>query len=178
MKKGRERERGRRSRGDSWTERKEKTTGKKKRWIQDDRLRKEETVRQRHMQREDERQEREWETENRKQTQRERGRQRRGGGSGREHITCGRLCHGVNGVLPLPIIPVPFEPWPLHTERWLTPSSASSRGLAPLLLLLLLTSAGRLVSKSACLPPAPPSWDPTCAAKIPRQETFPLTGML
>lgn len=48
---------------------------------------------------------------------------------GREHITRGRLCHGVNGVLPLPIIPVPFEPWPLHTERSLTPSSASSRGL-------------------------------------------------
>lgn len=62
-------------------------------------------------------------------------------GSGREHITLDRLCHGVNGVLPLPIIPVPFEPWPLHTERSLTLSSASSRGLVS------SSSAGRLVSK-------------------------------
>lgn len=29
--------------------------------------------------------------------------------------------HGVNGVSPLPILPVPFEPWPLHTEGSLTP---------------------------------------------------------
>lgn len=46
----------------------------------------------------------------------------------KEHITGGRLCHGVNGVLPLPIMPEPFEPWPLHTERSLTLSSASSWG--------------------------------------------------
>lgn len=58
--------------------------------------------------------------------------------AGRPHITRGRLCHGVNGVLPLPIIPVPFEPWPLHTERSLTPGSASFR--APCLLFIYTMS--------------------------------------
>lgn len=66
--------------------------------------------------------------------------------SGRGHITRGRNCHGVNGVLPLPIISVPFEPWPLHTERSLTLSSASSRALVSAL------NAGPLVCKSI---PAP-----------------------
>lgn len=37
-------------------------------------------------------------------------------------------CHGVNGILPLPVVSVSFETWPLHTERSLTLSSAFSRG--------------------------------------------------
>lgn len=49
----------------------------------------------------------------------------------KEHITGGRLCRGVNGVPPLPVLPVPFEPWPLHTERSLTLSSASSGASSP-----------------------------------------------
>lgn len=44
------------------------------------------------------------------------------------YTTCGRLCHGVNGILPLPVVAVSFETWPLHTERSLTLSSAFSRG--------------------------------------------------
>lgn len=48
------------------------------------------------------------------------GREKRERESRGKHISCGRLCHGVNGVLPLPIIPASFEPWPLYTERSLT----------------------------------------------------------
>lgn len=40
-------------------------------------------------------------------------------------------CHWVNGVLPLPIAPVPSEPWPLHRERSLTLRSASSGASFP-----------------------------------------------
>lgn len=73
----------------------------------------------------------EWEAETGQQAKESRQEQR-------PHITRGRLCHGVNGVLPLPIIPVPFEPWPLHTERSLTPRSASFR--APCLLFIYMMS--------------------------------------